>query len=58
MDLIGFRPFLWLLLPLNAIVLLGQIWPAGAPPFARYVNILFLALTFLTLLGRLVRAKR
>jgi hypothetical protein len=27
---------------LNVIVLLGQIWPAGAPPFARWVNIFFL----------------
>ncbi len=24
---------------LNAIVLLGQLWPEGAPPFARFVNI-------------------
>lgn len=27
---------------LNAVVLLGQLWPAGAPPFARGVNIAFL----------------
>jgi hypothetical protein len=27
---------------LNAIVLLGQLWPDGAPPFARVMNILFL----------------
>ncbi len=31
------------LLILNAIVLLGQIWPEGAPPFARTVSIAFLA---------------
>lgn len=31
------------LLVLNAIVLLGQVWPEGAPPFARTVNLLFLA---------------
>ena len=31
------------LLVLNAIVLLGQLWPEGAPPFARVVNILTLA---------------
>lgn len=31
------------LLVLNLVVLLGQLWPAGAPPFARTVNILFLA---------------
>jgi hypothetical protein len=27
----------------NTVVLLGQLWPEGAPPFARWVNILFLA---------------
>lgn len=27
---------------LNAVVLLGQLWPAAAPPFARGVNIVFL----------------
>ena len=31
------------LMVLNSLVLLGQIWPAGAPPFARGVNIAFLA---------------
>ena len=31
------------LLILNAIVLLGQLWPAGAPAFARTVNIAFLS---------------
>lgn len=31
-----------ILLVLNTIVLLGQLWPAGAPPFARVVNIIFL----------------
>ena len=36
------RAFLALLLVLNAVVLLGQLWPAGAPPFARWVNIAFL----------------
>jgi len=37
------RTVLVVLLVLNAIVLLGQLWPAGAPPFARRVNIAFLA---------------
>jgi hypothetical protein len=37
--------FLWLLILLNLVVLLGQLWPEGAPPFARTVNILFLVLT-------------
>ena len=30
---------------LNGVVLLGQIWPEGAPPFARVVNIAFLVLS-------------
>ncbi len=34
------------LLLLNAVVLLGQLWPEGAPPFARAVNIVFLIATF------------
>jgi hypothetical protein len=32
-----------LLVLLNVIVLTGQIWPEGAPPFARTVNIFFLS---------------
>ncbi len=32
-----------LLIILNILVLLGQVWPDGAPPFARWINILFLA---------------
>lgn len=39
------RAPLIVLIILNAVVLLGQIWPAGAPPFARAVNILFLTLS-------------
>ncbi len=31
-----------ILIILNAMVLLGQIWPQGAPPFARLINIIFL----------------
>jgi len=31
-----------ILIVLNVIVLLGQLWPEGAPPFARIVNIIFL----------------
>jgi hypothetical protein len=46
------RSFLWLLVVLNAVVLLGQLWPAGAPPFSRAVNIVFLVLA----LGYFVRA--
>lgn len=36
------RPVIAILLVLNLVVLLGQIWPEGAPPFARVVNIVFL----------------
>lgn len=36
------RAVLTVLVVLNAVVLLGQVWPAGAPPFARVVNIGFL----------------
>jgi hypothetical protein len=39
------RPLLILLIVLNAVVLLGQLWPAGAPPFARAVNVVFLLLS-------------
>ena len=49
------KGFLIVLVVLNAIVLLGQLWPEGAPPFARIVNILFLALSlgyFIAALGR------
>ena len=43
------------LLILNAIVLLGQIWPEGAPQFAVKVNIftlIFNLILFVYLLGR------
>lgn len=36
-----------LLLILNSIVLLGQLWPAGAPPFARTANIVTMILNIL-----------
>lgn len=37
------KKVLLIILPvLNAIVLLGQIWPEGAPAFAREINIIFL----------------
>jgi hypothetical protein len=39
------RAFLVLLLVLNCVVLLGQLWPEGAPPFARAVNVAFLVLS-------------
>jgi hypothetical protein len=43
---------------LNAIVLLGQIWPEGAPPFARIVNIVFLVATFGFFLSLLFNKKK
>lgn len=36
------KPILVVLAVLNAVVLLGQLWPEGAPPFARAVNLVFL----------------
>ncbi len=41
------KTILIILLVLNATVLLGQIWPEGAPPFARIVNIGFLIMSFI-----------
>lgn len=38
------RIFIIILLVLNAVVLLGQIWPEGAPPFAKVVNLITLGL--------------
>lgn len=45
---------LLLLIIFNILVLLGQVWPDGAPPFARWINILFLAanLSFLLFFQR------
>lgn len=37
------RAALAILVLLNLVTLTGQLWPEGAPPFARTVNILFLA---------------
>jgi hypothetical protein len=45
------------LIILNAIVLLGQLWPQGAPPFARVVNILFLICSLIFFLVLLVKNK-
>lgn len=38
------RTILIILMLLNSILLAGQVWPEGAPPFARLVNILTLIL--------------
>jgi hypothetical protein len=44
------KSFRILLIILNSIVLLGQLWPAGAPPFAVYVNIITLILNLALLI--------
>ena len=49
------RPLLIILIVLNSVVLLGQIYPEGAPPFARTVNILFLISSLAYFLSRLLR---
>jgi hypothetical membrane protein len=43
------------LIGLNAMVLLGQIYPEGAPPFARIVNIVFLVGSLVFLLFLVIR---
>ena len=47
------RSLIIVLLILNVVVLLGQLWPEGAPPFARTVNIIFLIAVMLFLLDGL-----
>jgi hypothetical protein len=47
------RLCLIVLVILNCIVLLGQLWPEGAPPFARVVNIVFLVLALVYFIGAL-----
>jgi len=39
------KTILIILIILNVVVLLGQVWPEGAPPFAGIVNIVFLVLS-------------
>lgn len=46
-----------ILIILNAVVLMGQLWPKGAPPFAATVNILTLILNMIFLLALLLRKK-
>ena len=36
-----------ILVVLNIVVLIGQLWPDGAPPFARIVNIIFLTFSLI-----------
>lgn len=50
-----FRSLLWVLLVANAMVLLGHLWPEGAPPFAGSVTLGFLVVNLLLLVGLLRR---
>lgn len=52
------KVFLVILLIMNAMVLTGQLWPEGAPPFARTVNILFLILSLVYFISQLVNRKK
>jgi hypothetical protein len=52
------KPLLAVLTLLNAVMLLGQLWPAGAPPFARAVNIIFLILSLGVFVSLLLAGRR
>jgi hypothetical protein len=54
------RILYWLLVVANAIVLLGQLWPDGAPAFAHTVNVATLAadVVVFVLLARAHRAPK
>lgn len=47
-----------ILIVLNAMVLLGQLCPEGAPPFASAVNLLFLVSSLLYFIVVLINAKK
>lgn len=49
------KPILIVLVILNFVVLMGQLWPEYAPPFASTVNILFLIFSLLYFIGELVK---
>ena len=49
------RMLIVFLIVLNAIVLFGQVYPEGAPPFARVVNIIFLFLSLVFFIASLRR---
>lgn len=51
------RPLLVVLVLLNVAVLFGQLWPEGAPPFARTVNITFLVASLVVFAGMLLRRR-
>ncbi len=43
---------------LNCVVLLGQLWPEGVPPFATTVNIFFLLASLVFFITQLVSTMR
>ncbi|MGC4041694.1 MAG: hypothetical protein QM710_13140 [Flavobacterium sp.] len=43
---------------LNCMVLLGQLWPEGAPPFATTVTIIFLICSLLFFITELAKARK
>lgn len=49
------KAVLLVLIVLNIVVLLGQVWPEGAPPFAGSVNIAFLILSLLYFLSSVMK---
>ncbi len=51
------RVFIAVLVILNSIVLLGQLWPEGAPSFAPIVNIIFLSLSLLFFIFTLLKMR-
>ncbi|MBL7898113.1 MAG: hypothetical protein JNJ99_06235 [Crocinitomicaceae bacterium] len=47
-----------ILIILNAMVLLGQIWPEGMPPFAKTVNVIFLVCSLIYFTYHLLKKKQ
>lgn len=45
------KMLLIILIILNSVVLMGQIYPEAAPPFARIVNIVFLVSSLVFLIA-------
>lgn len=48
--------FLIIVIILNLMVLLGQLWPEGAPPFARAINIITLLLNLVIITKLLLQS--
>jgi len=51
------RKLIILLMIMNVLVLLGQLWPEGAPPFAKIINIVFLILNLILYFSLLSKNK-